>query len=68
MSLNLHIPHASLQIPDYSNYLLSREAVDAEGGRAWLLASSWAPSEAQMGAAASLPSALAMPPSSNAKW
>ena len=37
------------------------EAVDAEGGRAWLLAS-WAPAEAQMGAAASLPSALAMPP------
>jgi len=30
MSLILHIPHASLQIPDYSNYLLPREAVDAE--------------------------------------
>ena len=30
MSLILHIPHASLRIPDYGNYLLPREAVDAE--------------------------------------
>ncbi|MCX8484044.1 MAG: N-formylglutamate amidohydrolase [Bacteroidia bacterium] len=30
MSLILHIPHASLRIPDYSHYLLPRDAVDAE--------------------------------------
>jgi N-formylglutamate amidohydrolase len=30
MSLILHIPHASLQIPDYSHYLLPSDAVDAE--------------------------------------
>jgi N-formylglutamate amidohydrolase len=29
-NLILHIPHASLRIPDYSQYLLSRDAVDAE--------------------------------------
>lgn len=29
-NLILHIPHASLQIPDYSNYLLPRNVVDAE--------------------------------------
>ena len=29
-NLILHIPHASLRIPDYSHYLLPREAVDAE--------------------------------------
>jgi N-formylglutamate amidohydrolase len=30
MSLILHIPHASLRIPDYSAFLLPRDAVDAE--------------------------------------
>ena len=29
-NLILHIPHASLRIPDYSHYLLQKEAVDAE--------------------------------------
>jgi N-formylglutamate amidohydrolase len=29
-NLILHIPHASLRIPDYGKYLLPREAVDAE--------------------------------------
>jgi N-formylglutamate deformylase len=29
-NLILHIPHASLRIPDYSQYLLPRDAVDAE--------------------------------------
>ena len=29
-NLILHIPHASLRIPDYSHYLLPPEAVDAE--------------------------------------
>ena len=29
-NLILHIPHASLRIPDYGHYLLPREAVDAE--------------------------------------
>jgi len=30
MNLILHIPHASLKIPDYGKYLLPREAVDTE--------------------------------------
>ena len=30
MSLILHIPHASLRIPDYSQFLLPHDAVDAE--------------------------------------
>ena len=29
-NLILHIPHASLRIPDYGHYLLPKEAVDAE--------------------------------------
>jgi hypothetical protein len=29
-NLILHIPHSSLRIPDYSHYLLPRDAVDAE--------------------------------------
>lgn len=29
-NLILHIPHASLRIPDYDHYLLPKEAVDAE--------------------------------------
>ena len=29
-NLILHIPHASLRFPDYSQYLLPREAIDAE--------------------------------------
>jgi len=33
-NLILHIPHASLRIPEYSHYLLPPEAVDAE---AWHL-------------------------------
>jgi N-formylglutamate amidohydrolase len=32
-SLILHIPHSSLKIPDYSNYLLSKREVDAEAIR-----------------------------------
>jgi N-formylglutamate amidohydrolase len=30
MNLILHIPHASLKIPDYGKYLLPRDAVDSE--------------------------------------
>ena len=33
MPLILHIPHSSLKIPDYSNYLLTKREVDTEAIR-----------------------------------